>query len=329
MWKALWRPFFAPPAVVPLPPTFQTHHPLPPHRQAPGPLERPAWSDSAGDPVPLLAPPTEGVGWAVAADDDADADGWSYASVFHHVPYPRRGGRASQRIADFVRRRRWVWVGDGERGGAPLALPPARPDAASRKAAETARRAAALRAFVVLLASTARRLRLWNMLPLDPTALVVLAPRHAARLAADAKLFAGARVDLTGGGVEDEEGADAASAAAPAGVPPPPRPSPPASNVRAADLVTAALHARAAYGYAAAAGHLASLSSCALMHTVRAVEFDAAGGASAAANSDAACDLAGVSRGALLMAEWGSSVSRPCHYVAADEAGKRIVISVR
>ena len=319
----MWRPFFHhPPAVPPFPSPSNPHT-----RQAPGPLERPAWSDSAGDPVPLLAPPTEGVGWAVAADDDADADGWSYASVFHHVPYPRRGGRASQRIGDFVRRRRWVWVGDGERGGAPVALPPARPDAASRKAAETARRAAALRAFVVLLASTARRLRLWNMLPLDPTALVVLAPRHAARLAADAKLFAGARVDLTGG--VDGEGDDEDAAAAAAGTPSPPRPAPPLSNVRAADLVTAALHARAAYGYAAAAGHLASLSSYALMHTVRAVEFDAAGGASAAANSDAACDLAGVSRGALLMAEWGSSVSRPCHYVAADEAGKRIVISVR
>lgn len=284
-------------------------------RQAPGPLERPAWSDADGEPVPLLAPPTEGAGWAVAADDDADADGWSYASVFHHVGYTRRGGRASQRMGDFVRRRRWVWVGDGEtrEGGSvrpPLALPSARPDAAARKAAETARRAAALRAFVALLVSTARRLRLWNMLPLDPTALVVLAPRHAARLAADAKLFAGARVDLSGG----EGGGEAPTTT---------------THVRAADLVTAALHARAAYGYAAAAGHLASLSSYALMHTVRAVEFDAAGGASAAANSDAACDLAGVPRGALLMAEWASSVSRPCHYVAADEAGKRIVISVR
>lgn len=214
-----------------------------------------------------------------------------------------------------------MWVGGGAGGDRDgtltpaVALPPSRPDAAARKAAETARRVAALRAFVALLAATARRLRLWNLVPLDPTALVVLAPRHAARLAADAKLFGGARVDMSGAAEEEGDGGEGGA-----------RPLPP---LRASDLMTAALHSRAAYGYAAAAGHLASLSSYAMMHTVRAVEFDAAGGASAAANSAAACDLAGVARGALLMAEWASSVSRPCHYVAADEAGKRIVVSIR
>ena len=34
------------------------------------------------------------------------------------------------------------------------------------------------------------------------------------------------------------------------------------------DLLTAAVHARAAYGYAMAAGHLASISKFAMLHTV-------------------------------------------------------------
>jgi len=292
-------------------------------RQAPGPLERAAWSDAAGEPVPLLAPPAEGGGWAVAADDDADGDGWSYGSVFAHLPHARRGGRASQRIGDFVRRRRWLRAAGG--GGDAAATPSSpilapRPTAAARKAAESARRAASMRAFVALMLDTARRLRLWSLLPLDPAAPVVLAPRHAARLAADAKLFASAAVDLTGGG--EEGGGEAGTGGQDGDDSLPPLP-------RASDLVAAALHARAAYGYAAAAGHLVSLSSYALMHTVKAVEFDAAGGASAAANSAAACELAGVARSALIMADWTSSVSRPCHFVAADEAGQRIVLSIR
>ena len=36
------------------------------------------------------------------------------------------------------------------------------------------------------------------------------------------------------------------------------------------DLLTAAVHARAAYGYAMAAGHLSSISKFAMLHTVRA-----------------------------------------------------------
>lgn len=34
------------------------------------------------------------------------------------------------------------------------------------------------------------------------------------------------------------------------------------------DLLTAAVHARAAYGYAMAAGHLSSISKFAMLHTV-------------------------------------------------------------
>jgi hypothetical protein len=57
--------------------------------------------------------------------------------------------------------------------------------------------------------------------------------------------------------------------------------------------------------------------------------FDAAGGASAEANNEAVCLLAGIGGGDIFMAEWNNGVGRPCHYVAVDRASRQIVLSVR
>jgi len=207
-------------------------------------------------------------------------------------------------------------------------------ESARIRAADAARRLSALRAFVALLSATVSRRSLWSLLPLDPAAPVVLAPRHAAAMVGCAREYRGSRAVLADGAaaengddLDDENENDApSSSSSTSPTSPPPFP-------RAADLVLASLHSRAAYGYAAAAGHLASLTSYAKIHTVvRATEFDAASGASDAANNDAVARLVGGgfrSRGDLLFSSWAASVSRPCHYVALDRASRRVVLAVR
>ena len=386
------------------------------YRQAPGPLERPVWSDSEGNPV-LLGPttplgeeiaspavrapsspssaaapevacssspssppssslpssssPPQQQQWRLVVDEASDPDGWRYASVFKHLEYERQGGRASQRLGDLVRRRRWVRASSSSSSSAAAAAvaaaearaaaaaaaaadavadasatgeaapPPPSPsttagtasngsggsESARIRAADASRRFSALRAFVALLSATVSRRSLWSLLPLDPAAPVVLAPRHAAAMISCAREFRGNRAVLAeDAGAEndsdecgDKNGVSSSSTSI--------------RFPRAADLVLASLHSRAAYGYAAAAGHLASLTSYAKMHTVvRATEFDAASGASDAANNDAVARLVGggfQSRKDLLFSSWAASVSRPCHYVALDRASRRVVLSVR
>ena len=57
--------------------------------------------------------------------------------------------------------------------------------------------------------------------------------------------------------------------------------------------------------------------------------FDAAGGASGDANNEAVAALAGVRADDIIMAEWHTSIARPCHYVAVDHANHSIVLSIR
>ena len=318
--------------------------------------------------------PSSSSQWRLVVDDASDPDGWRYASVFKHLEYERQGGRASQRLGDLVRRRRWVREGGG--GGSPsssaasaaaaaaaeaaaaaraaaaasaavfaadaTAAAPGEPaataaaapgggssESARIRAADAARRLSALRAFVALLSATVSRRSLWSLLPLDPAAPVVLAPRHAAAMVSCAKEFRNCRAVL------EEDAATAAENAANDNIDSSSSPSSTSTSSfpRAADLVLASLHSRAAYGYAAAAGHLASLTSYAKMHTVvRATEFDAASGASDAANNDGVARLVGggfQAREDLLFSSWAASVSRPCHYVALDRASRRVVLSVR
>lgn len=87
--------------------------------------------------------------WCVVVDETTDPDGWRYASVFKHLEYERQGGRASQRLGDLVRRRRWVRPGpvpaaaiDGSTAGTTGAAAVAGEEAALA-AAETAAAASA------------------------------------------------------------------------------------------------------------------------------------------------------------------------------------------
>lgn len=57
--------------------------------------------------------------------------------------------------------------------------------------------------------------------------------------------------------------------------------------------------------------------------------FDAAGGASGDANNEAVAALAGVRPQDIIMAEWHTSIMRPCHYAAVDRANHCIVLSIR
>ena len=271
--------------------------------------------------------------------DHTDEEGWVYGSAWGRVEAgDRPGGRASQRVGDLVRRRRWARLGvsGGAEPSSSASLDEAAASAAAtaaasaaaaaaaavaasdvegaaraRRAGEAARRLAALRAFVGLLTGAARRRRAWTLLPaaLDPGALVVLASRHAAALADGVRGLE--RVELSG----------------------PPSPRYPPAHL----LARAAVLSRAAYGYAAAAGHLASVSAYARMHTVgRATEFDAAAGASAGANTAAVLQLAGfegstpgAGAGPIIAAHWAAALHRPAHYVAADPDSRSIVIAVR
>ncbi|KAK9824447.1 hypothetical protein WJX72_010311 [[Myrmecia] bisecta] len=312
----------------------------------PGLLERSAWTDLEGRPVDLAAPPQEGSElWEPVVLQSTDAEGWQYASFFKHFESPREGGRASQRAGDFVRRRQWRRT-DTTSGSAPAAATPAqRADAADmqrsargkseqslgekaanaagaaankvvevvatsatqlqsirhRKQTEADKRKSVFKIFINMFTESIKRHTLWNLMPLDPAAWYVVYNQHqvdfkqmeAAQRAKQREVSEADRQQLS------------------------------------RELLCAAMHSRAAYGYAMKAGHLASIYSFAVMQTVAQLSFDAAGGASGEANNDAVTMLAGIQPGHIIMSEWNNSVMRPCHYVAVDHANRCIVLAIR
>lgn len=187
----------------------------------------------------------------------------------------------------------------------------------ARKHTEFERRKGVLRAFMTMLIESIKRHQLWNMMPWDPGAWWVLFTTHQKALAELQQQYAGAEVQLPGVGSQHAE-ADAAAAAE--GQQPP-------NLLR--DMLCAAVHSRASYGFAMQAGHLASVFNFALMHTLHQISFDPASGASAEANNCAVAALAGLSQEDLLMAEWNNSIGRPCHYVCVDRAHHCLVLSIR
>ncbi|GFR52636.1 hypothetical protein Agub_g15227, partial [Astrephomene gubernaculifera] len=94
------------------------------------------------------------------------------------------------------------------------------------------------------------------------------------------------------------------------------------------ELLTATNYARAAYGYAMAAGHLTSLTKLLTMFGSSA-HFNPITGASAEANLEAIHLFTGIPVEDVVMAEWRSSVFRPCHYLAVDRRRRRLVLAVR
>ena len=111
------------------------------------------------------------------------------------------------------------------------------------------------------------------------------------------------------------------------------------------DLITAAAHARAAYGYAMATGHVSSVAayiklqcvcrriqrllSISMHRTWQKLSFDVAGGASIEANNQAVAAMTGIPAEHVLFASWRSGTYRPCFYLARDDASDCLVLSIR
>lgn len=95
------------------------------------------------------------------------------------------------------------------------------------------------------------------------------------------------------------------------------------------DLLTAAVHSRAAYGFAMQAGHISSVSAYVRLHTLQPFSFDAVAGASEESNNEAISSLTGTLVEDILEASWKNSPYRPCHYVAIDRAARCVVVSIR
>jgi len=95
------------------------------------------------------------------------------------------------------------------------------------------------------------------------------------------------------------------------------------------ELMSASLYARAAYGYPLLGGYLSSMNSAVFMGTLKTIQFDVVGGASADAHNKALLLETHLKESDLLLSEWKSSVCRPCHYVAVDPSRETIIIGVR
>jgi hypothetical protein len=95
------------------------------------------------------------------------------------------------------------------------------------------------------------------------------------------------------------------------------------------DLLCAAMHSRAAYGFAMAAGHITSVTSYIKLQTVQPLTFNAVAGASIEANNEAVAALAGIAPEDILLSHWRNFPFRPCHYVAIDRVNQCVVISIR
>ncbi|KAK9827419.1 hypothetical protein WJX74_000870 [Apatococcus lobatus] len=298
--------------------------------QAPGLLESSSWSTIEGEPIP--EPLTEGSDWEIEVLPSTDPEGWRYGSVFRHLDNNREGGRASCRTSDFVRRRTWR-LKHGSMHTQPSQQIPVPSTSAevkaalagslispateiqgarSRKQTESERQRSMVRIFINMLISMVKRRQLWNVLPLDPGAWFVLYREHTAGVQKAIASQLGNPIDPDA--LSKSPWAEGTGREEP-------------SLVR--QLLCAAVHSRAAYGYAMAAGHMSSLLKFALMYTVHNLSFNAAGGASGEANNEAIAALAGISSGCLIMSEWHGSVLRPCHYVAVDRANQTIVLSIR
>lgn len=228
----------------------------------------------------------------VVIDNSTDDEGWKYGTVFRHLQSERPGGRASQRLGDVVRRRLWVRRQDG---GA-LEVDPLMHSIQNKKfqrvhAYESNRKA--LREFLKLAVEVMSRERFWKTLPWDPAALYFLSKKHAVEYENFLLSRRPAEID--------------------------------AKLLK--ELLCAATHSRAAYGFAMADGHVSSVSSYIKLHTVQPLRFDVVGGVSQQANEEAICKLTGVDE--VLQSNFRNGPFRPCYYVAVDNSNGYIVISVR
>ncbi|KAL4425884.1 hypothetical protein ABPG75_009900 [Micractinium tetrahymenae] len=306
-------------------------------------LDAPEWSDAQGNPVALARKPSEdAAGWEVAVSPATDAQGWQHATVFKHLEYKRPGGRAVRRFNDTVRRRLWrrragsaaadapAVAVPGDAAGAPAAAAAATAAVqagssssaaagaaaaamaaaeASREAREAEAKRQAIKGFVSLVLDLLSRRQVWTIVPWDPAAIFLLYQKHQ-KVYEELQAQAIERRLFT---------AD--------------QPAPP-SQLREGrtllqDLLCAAMHSRAAYGFPAAAGMMSTVADYIKLQTIQPLTFDAVGGVSVESNNESVAALAGIAVEDILLAEWRNSPYRPCHYVAIDQANQCIVVSIR
>ena len=271
-------------------------------------LDQPSWTD--GNDAPILfvdgdSPVANPDAWEYVVDGTTDDCGWKYATVFSHLHNPREGGRSSQRFGDSVRHRKWRRKDQGPSAQA-SALPVS---VQQRREEDSGRRSKAIRGFIKLVLDLLQRRQLLYLVPWDPTAPMALSRIHTAAYrtlrsqAAERRLFAG-----------DEESPPSAL-----------RPG----RTLLQDLLCAALHSRASYGFAMAAGHVSSVEAYIKLQTLQSLTFNAASGASVAANNEAVAALAGIAPDDILYSQWKNDVYRPTHYVAIDRAHQCVVVSIR
>lgn len=307
-------------------------------------LDYPAWTEAlsgkvleGGAPMPLPSG-SESSSWELVIGHDTDPEGWQYGTVFGHLHNKRAGGRASQRFGDVVRRRRWRRKRDSTLRSnpqpnlvsssattipdSPTPLPASENKNAAKRREEQAKKKA-IRAFSGMILDLLSRRNLWTLVPWDPSAFYFLYKAHMAvyqelrRQAMSRRLFPGSdplscddsRETLCPPSILHEGTSG--------------------GNTLLQDLLIAATHSRAAYGFAMQAGHISSITSYIKLQTLQPLTFDAVAGVSIEANNEAVAALTGIPINNILMSHWRSSPYRPCHYVAIDDAARCIVLSVR
>jgi hypothetical protein len=305
---------------------------------------------------------TESPDWEMVITPSTDTEGWQYATVFKHLQYKRPGGRASQRFGDTCRRRAWRKRGgavDTSSGGnisvaaislnndssstegatintneknnrnaGAAASAAASAAAAAAKARETEAKNKAIRGFVTMILDLLSRRNVWTLVPWDPSALFFLYKKHQEiyqqlqQQASQRQIFAADSIpppsmlhrrsqllplENNTKNIENEGG----------------------TATLLQDLLCAAMHSRAAYGFAMAAGHITSVTSYIKLQTVQPLTFNAVAGASIEANNEAVAALAGIAPEDILYSMWKNFPFRPCHYVAIDRVNRCVVISIR
>lgn len=235
--------------------------------------------------------------WDVVIDHSTDPEGWQYGTVFNHLDHKRPGGRASQRLGDMVRRRKWKRKSGEDQIGGKSAVHQRIAEEVFQATHASESRAKALRTFTKLILDVVSKKKFWEMIPWDPGSFYMIQKKHSEEYAAMRAHAVG--IDM------NEKG------------------------TLLQDLICGAAHSRAAYGFAMQAGHIKNVSSYIKLHTLQPLRFDPVGGVSQEANNEAISELTGIAVENILQSNWRNSPFRPCYYVAADLANQSIVISIR
>ncbi|KAK3261713.1 hypothetical protein CYMTET_29390 [Cymbomonas tetramitiformis] len=291
--------------------------------RSPGLMEWPAWSNDEGEALPAEIHNSILSGdWVVIQGLSVDQEGWEYGMWFKQLGVHREGGRSSKRGTDMVRRRMW----ERARGPvkAPAYPPPEKQESMAKRRAHEVLNELLRRVFI-------RERRLQDLLCIDMVSFISVHSAHQQHLAdcSDAAISF-ARAHAPGSpGLPSVDPGDAAAldgvseleaGAMPVRVP---------SAEEVEELVWVMAHARAAYGYAAQNGDMASVGKAVQAMTVNKMYFDVTAGVDHKSNTAAAAALAGLDEEDVLFAQWATATFRPCHSLSVDRQHGALVLTVR